>query len=489
MLRALALSVILASTAACGSRDPAPPSQAPPIDAGVDDLPPLFGDDRVAQVLGRDPTRAPRSLAEHEALFGVGRACPREGSREVYVIEEAATRVDGRTIPTSGPVPRVVVTGCSPDASLAGAAVAYGLFTVVSTDPARDPKDPLSRAVVEAMALDRTTGAYQFYVFDPDGMERIVRGLDGRVRTVRATRDGAVSVREDGPSCFGCHVHGEPIMATLADPWTSWVSTRARTPIGSYVGETASIVAEASAPEAKRASFANALEPVVRNAIRELVFGRTGAPGTGIAATTDVRTLLRSVFCETQLQWASANETIPLQLFVDPGAAVGAELARPSAVDAWPALFPVRSEIDLRIEEGLVARSVLSSETVRVVRLLDDARDVLSPARCALLPRVLEGLPEDRAAIDAHVREVLRDAITTLPPPTSAYARALLDRAPIDAPRAAYFADLRARLDAEIATLSKGARAAIEARVRERRLAARAMFPGDVHPLPIAAVP
>lgn len=425
--------------------------------------PAVFGDDRVADTLARDPARAPRTFAEHEALFGVGRACKRADSHEVYVIEENATRFAEVMIPTAAPVPRAIVTGCNPKPeSLDGVAVSFGLMTVMPTDPARLGGDPLARAPIEAMALDRTTGLYNFYIFDDAGVQRIVRE-GSAIKTVVAGRDGTVTTRvEPSARCFGCHVHGGPLMAALADPWTSWVSTRDEEP-GGYSGETAAIVAESNQLKtSKRAAFANALEGVMRNAIRAFVV-------SGLGPRTDRKALLRSVFCETELQWASTFDTVPLQLVVDPAAAAGSGLTRPIATDTFPQLLPIRSEIDLKIEDYLVSNGVLSESTVRAIRLVDDSNDIFSDKRCALYPRAIEN------PTDAGIRAVVRDA-------TNSYGRALLDGREDGGD--AYFTELRARVARELAD-----RPLLEARLRERRARARAMFPGDMHPLPIGAVP
>lgn len=430
--------------------------------------PELFGDDRVADALERDPARAPRTLAEHEALFRIGRQCKRADSREVFVIEERATRFAEVMVPTPAPVPRAVITGCNPTPeSLDGVAVSFGLMTVVPTDPARPASDPLAPTPIEVMARDRTTGLYSFYVFDGDGVQRIVRE-GAAVSTIIGRRDGTTTTRREPTSrCFGCHVNGGPVMASLADPWTSWVSTRSENP-GVYSGETASLVSESNQLETtKRASFANALEGVMRNAIRAFVVD-------GLARSVDVRQQLRSVFCETELQFASTFGSVPLQIAIDPAAAAGSGITGPVATDTFPQLLPIRSEIDLRIEESLVMTGVLDANTVRAVRLVDDENDIFSDKRCAVLARVLEKLPATN--IDGHVRSVLR-AVLTEP-----YALALLDDR--EDGRDAYEATLRKRVEALFRD-----RASLERKLAERRARARKMFPGASHPLPIAVAP
>lgn len=433
-------------------------------EATVSPSPSLFGDDRVADVLQRDPARAPRTLTEHEALFRVGRRCDRTDSHEMFVIEERATRLAEVMIPTSGPVPRVVITGCNPNPeSLDGVAVSFNFMTVIPTDPARPSDDPLAPAPIEVMARDRVTGLYSFYVFDDEGVQRIVRDA-GSVRTLVGRRDGTITTRvESTPRCFGCHVNGGPLMASLADPWTSWVSTRNETP-GKYAGETAALVSESNQlMTSKRASFANALEGVMRNGIRSFVVN-------GLAVSNSLPQHLRSVFCETELQFVSAFDTVPLQLVVDPAAAAGSGITRPIAGDTFPQHLPIRSEIDVRIEDYLVATGVLTAHTVQAIRLVDDQNDIFSEKRCALLPRVLEKLP--KTGIDAYIRSIVRPALS------SPYALARLDDR--EDGREAYFTALRARVEEQLAD-----RALLERTLKERQRRARAMFPGPSHPLPI----
>lgn len=426
---------------------------------------PLFGDDRVADALQRNPARAPRTIAEHEALFRVGRQCARTDSREIFVIEERATRFAEVMIPTAAMVPRAIITGCNPTPeSLDGVAVSFGFMTVIPTDPARPAADPLAPTPIEVMALDRRTGLYSFYVFDDDGVQRIVR--DGAaVSTILGRRDGTITSRtEPTQRCFGCHVNGGPLMASLSDPWTSWVSTRNEKP-ALYSGETGALVSESNQLEtSKRASFANALEGVLRNGIRAFVT-------SGLAPRTPLSQQLRSVFCETELQFASTFETVPMQIVVDPAAAAGSGLTRPLASDTFPQLLPIRSELDLKIEDYLVATGVLSENTIRAIRLVDDENDIFSDKRCALLPRVLEKLP--KRDVDTYVRSIVRSALT------EPYALALLDDR--EDGRDAYFVSLRLRVEAR-----RLDRTSLEQKLEARLRRARLMFPGPSHPLPIA---
>lgn len=406
----------------CSSTSSPQPEQAP---ASL----PLFGDDRVADALTRDPSRAPQTLIEHEALFDVGRTCD-----DVFVVEERATRQHDMTLALDRVVPRVVYGPCR-------SGLVADLFTVAPTDPDRDPADPLVRTSIETMALDRTSHTYSFYVFDAAGVTRIFRDRD-RVRTISATRDGTVRELDAGPRCFSCHVHGEPLMPTPSNPWSNWVSSK-HPKAQSYVDETAAIVG--------KARFADDFEPMVRNSVRAMV----------TASELDAR----SLFCATTVQFA----TSPLALWVDPGAVAGSGIVAPkSDLD----LVPVRADYDLRVEAEAIARGVLRAETVMALRLVDDENDAFSSARCALLPASFS---------EASVRAVLDRAFADRTDPAAMYAKALLSGAGVSEARAVYLEAVRARIAAAGTTL--------EARVASRRVAARALFPGPSHPIPIAALP
>ena len=100
-----------------------------------------------------------------------------------------------------------------------------------------------------------------------------------------------------------------------------------------------------------RKSLASDLEVTTRTALRTLIFGVQGQAGTGLgAALKDGRAaggwarLVNAVFCETSLNYASATDTVPVELFVDPAAVVGAGIVRPASnEDGFPRLLPVRS--------------------------------------------------------------------------------------------------------------------------------------------------
>jgi hypothetical protein len=496
LARRLASATAFVAAAACAPSGPSP-SEEVRGDPSADPEPrfELFGDDRVAEVLRRDPSAAPRTYAEHEILFGIGRSCRGVRSREIFVIEERATRIAERVVPTDRPVPRVVVTGCSGAESSEGAGSAEAnrisaeIFTVVPTDPARPREDPLLPAPIEVIARDLRTGSYSFYVFDDAGVTRVVRDRD-RVRSIFGGRDGSSATTvESGPRCFGCHVAGGPIMPAAADPWTGWISGRTPRATSAFAGETAAIVAESVGTSGRR-GHADALEQIVRNATRALVFAAGDEAIARFRADHDPRSieaLLRAVFCEVELEWASASPRgRPLPLFVDPGAMVGIAFDRPAGA-AGPVSVPIRGEWDRRVEDLLVTRGLLRPETVLSLRLVDDRNDVFSEARCALLPQVLASLDRDRvggAALDAVVRAHVRRALAG-EDPAAVYGRALLDQDGSDAARTALevaraaFAD---RVRARIAELGDDE---LEALAAVRRVAARRLFPADAHPIPV----
>src|SRR5689334_12112109 len=191
-------------------------------------------------------------------------------------------------------------------------------------------------------------------------------------------------------------------MNEMTEPWTNWVSTHKQLPESKLAGETLSIVSEAAAPhtEHNRSSLANDLEQTMRAAIRTWVNGAT--PGTGHGNETllgeqpnGLPGLLNSVFCQTELQYASAFDTTPVELFIDPLAVTGGNFQRPPAdqADLFPILLPVRSEMDKRIELFLQKTGYVSQRAALAVRVWDDENDVFSKARCDLLQDVVKDLP------------------------------------------------------------------------------------------------
>lgn len=481
----------------------------------------LFGDDRVADVLKGHLDKVPRSFQEFEKLFGVGRHCKRPDSKEIFVVEESNSRATGEQHETDQLMPRAIVTGCNTGEGNPEGEPSYMSYSLMaalfsSPDVAGAPNgDPMVFDRVEVMALDRKTGLYNFYVMTPSKdpkkpgiLQRVQLRPDGEVYTY--TKDPAkkrVSTKKSTEQlCHNCHVNMGPLMNEMHEPWTNWVSTHKTLPesASELSGETASIVNEAVSLDGShtRLSLANDLEKTMTAAIRVWNEGLPTAPGAGfIQANIDgdqpqgIDGLLKSVFCETELQYASAFSTVPMELFVDPGAVAGGGFLPPASYggDVFPLLMPVRSDMDKRIEIALIKKKVLSQRTVQAIRLIDDKNDVFSSVRCSMYGDAVAGLPGDPTQVDAYVRSVVRGKIETLIPAGARrnYASILLRDPPAPADqiagaKTAYVTEMKAALTAEFAKLqTKAGRDQLKARSQARKDAARAMFDREANPMPI----
>lgn len=532
--------VILAASlqvVACGDENRTPSPPADPVAAAG-----LFGDDRVGDLLGQHLDRAPASLAQFEELFGVGRRCRREESHEVFIIEEASSRRGGVQKPS--PVqPRAVFTGCSTDAADPKRdQVTASLFVAVISSPDAPHAatgDSMITDDVEVMATDRTSGLYNFYVFRPSSggapgvVQRIVQHPDGTVEERTQGLGQALDTRPaQGRRCLSCHGSFDPLMNELSDPWTHWVSVRTpKAQSTGLTGDTLSIVEEARASDGAhtRVSFASALEVTVRVGLHDLVAGLPERPGSGLGwwvlrggvagaggapvpatptASTmdgtvappapngdevvDARRALRSVFCDTALNFTSPVESAPLELFVDPAVILTEGIARPVIPIAPAALFqmPIRSELDLQMEQFLVARGFLTAPLALAARVVDDRRDALSTTRCALWSQLSPG-PKARGPWVEDVRRVLAAAAAATPAgPKRDYLQALVDPtaspASLEAPRKAYADDVRrwVRDDARLLETDTGRQVLVD-RVKSLKAAAAVLFPTDANPLPV----
>lgn len=478
----------------------------------------LFGDDRVADVLKADLKKVPRSWQEFETLFGVGRACKRTDSKEIYVVEESSTRATGHQEETEMLLPRAVVTGCNTgELNPAGEPLyqSYSLMAALFSSPdvpGAASGDPMVFDRVEVMALDRKTGLYNFYVMTPSEYP----DKPGVLQRIQLRPDDSVYVYTKDPSkskvskkkstdrlCNNCHVNMGPLMNEMHEPWTNWISTHKTLPeaASELTGETRSIVDEAVSIDGTHArlGLANDLEKTMMAALRVWNEGQASAPGSGfVQATIDgdqpggVAALLDSLFCQTELQYASAFGTVPVELFVDPGAVAGGQYQQPASysTDVFPILMPVRSDMDERIETALIKKKVVSQRTAIAIRLLDDKNDVFSSARCNLLPAAKSGMPSDAAKVDAHLRGFLRGQLDQLYQEGARrdYARALLDDALTDMKpyRAAYLtvANIAFARDVERLQTPDG-RVELKSRSQARKDAARAMFARDANPMPL----
>jgi len=478
----------------------------------------LFGDDRVADVLAKDLTKVPKNFQEFEKLFGVGRSCKRTDSKEIYVVEESTTRATGELEETDMLLPRAVITGCNTgEMNPEGEPLyqSYSLLTALFSSPdvpGAKKGDPMVFDRVEVMALDRVTGLYNFYVMTPSKDPK----APGILQRIQLRPDNTVFVYTKDPAkktiskkkstdrmCNNCHVKMGPLMNEMHEPWTNWVSTHKDLPetADGLTGETRSIVSEAVSIDGKhnRLSLANDLEKTMMAAMRVWNEGQLSIPGSGFVQATidgdqpgDTKGMLSSLFCQNELQYASAFGTVPVELFVDPGAVAGGSFQPPSAysIDLFPLLMPVRSEMDKRIETALLKKKIVKQNTAIAIRLVDEKNDIFSKARCDLYATAVEKLPADETKVDAHLRTFLSDKLDRLYGKTGArrdYVNGLLsDAADLKTKRAAYLAEMTTFYKADVAKLQTGeGRSQLKARSQARKDAARAMFDRDANPMPL----
>ena len=164
----------------------------------VDDLAELesiLGDDKVADAFRVNPSGISSKLADMEQFLRVGRACNRRDSKEIFIVEEKNTRLGGVQDETPDLLPRAVISGCSQNpSSTASVRESFDLFLAVVSDRTYPLADPFSTDPVEVMALDRTTGLYNFYILHapekPDSTHREPLRSAGRRRGGEARKGG-----------------------------------------------------------------------------------------------------------------------------------------------------------------------------------------------------------------------------------------------------------------------------------------------------------
>jgi hypothetical protein len=509
-LAALALVGSGLAALGCGAEDPTVGDEDDIAESKT-----IFGDDRVGAALKSNARGVPGSFPEFEKLFKVGRSCARTDSKEIFVVEEESSRATGATKEVTGLLPRTVVTGCNTDKqNPESVRSSFNLMVALVSSPDAPnaaKNDPMVLTPVEVMALDDKTGLYNFYVFESSGagktgtVTRIQRGPDGAIHEYRKEPGKTLKTSDNQDKrCFNCHVNGGPLMNEMTEPWTNWVSTHKQLPESKLAGDTLSIVSEAAAPhgEHNRSSLANDLEQTMRAAIRTWVVGVATAPGSGHGPETlsgvqpnGLAGLLKSSFCETELNFASAFDTVPLELFLDPSAVSGGSYSRPPAdpADIFPILLPVRSEMDKRIELFLQKSGYLSARTISALRAVDDVNDVFSPLRCGLYQEAVKDLPTAPADVDAKVRKAIGDKLRAKVIPAGArfnYISRLIDPAVDDAKvkdaKTLYLAEANKTFAAATALLGTTAgKKQLKARVQARKDAAQKMFPNAANPLPV----
>lgn len=467
----------------------------------------MFGNDRVGRALKDNLGAVPADYPAFEQLFKVGRACARQNSKEIFIVEEAQTRsVDGNTTATAQLMPRAVITGCNTGDTANPASIkeSYSLMAALISDPGNpgaEAGDTMSMGPLEVMAFDDSTGLYNFYVFDQTGpgkpgtVRRLWRGPDGVVNS-RVLVGGETTASPTEPfannACFRCHANGGPLMNELREPWSNWISPKKRIPVSTMSGVTKELV--------DSASLADKLETIIREGTQAYVNGLGPRKGW-LNRVRDGRLpgglpkLFESVFCQTELNYVSADTTrgLPLEVFFEPAVTSGPMFVypRPTTQPApIPFLFPVRSELDYSAERTLIRRGYLTEGMAIAIRLLDDENDIFSPQRCSVfredlapaMARAIEG-EVDRILEPADVKFLVKAAIEKrlssieLPPARRAYLEARLNPGPYQAKLDAYNAELTERF----AALDKS----VEPREAARKAEARAMFPDPSNPLPI----
>ena len=256
------------------------------------------------------------------------------------------------------------------------------------------------------------------------------------MQRVRLMPDNSVLVYEKKPTakrvskapstenrqCNDCHVNMGPLMNEMSEPWTNWVSTHKLLPVDSNIsGETKSIVGEAASLDKShpRLSFANDLEKIMVAGMAAWNEGLPKQDGTVVVGTGFVQAnidgdqpkrvggLLKSLFCETELRYSSGTETVPVEVFADPYV-FGSQLVRPApyGLDVFRTMMPVRSEMDKRIERGLMKKNVVSFATITAIRLFDEKNDTFSGVRCGIYLAVF--CAHDRCALRVRAPRVQR---------------------------------------------------------------------------------
>lgn len=501
----------------------------------------FYGNDRVGAALKGHPEKIPATFLDFEKLFGVGRECKRVDSHETFIVEESQTRLqlnvpeeNMHDVKATKLMPRAVVTGCNTgDLSDPNSVKnSYSLFAALISDPdmhGSPQGDTMRMWPLEVMALDESTGLYNFYVFEPavmpsDPWAEVPLGTKGKVtRIFRAVEDrpgkanqGELKVFQQklepgktvaapvqpaggGKRCFNCHPNGAPLMNEIRDPWTNWVSFKKTLPSATMSGVTQQLVAEAVPnPENGRSSLANDLEPIMRAAIHNYVYGPKSTKTVGWAQKTlngeqpgGLEHMLESVFCQTELNYASATQVWPLETFFDPDAAEKLGLSMPASIGPIPFQMPVRSIRDRETERWLVDHGYLAQPDTLAIRLLDDENDIFSTPRCKVLDSLRGKLPSEPEAVNKAIREAVKSAATTMPwvstqPGRKAYIDALLTPGVRrEVAERAYLAELGGRYNTADKSID-----AVRKKEASRKAKARAMFDNPrSSPLPILDAP
>jgi hypothetical protein len=359
----------------------------------------------------------------------------------------------------------------------------------------------MSMTPLEVMAYDDKTGLFNFYVFTPTAagkpgsVTRFWRAKDGKVMK-RSLVGGSTTPSEPAPhehnACFRCHVNGAPLMNELSEPWTNWISPKKKLPTSTMAGTTKQLV--------DQASLADQLEGIIRAGVSEYINGEHPKDGW-VNRTRDgllpggSPELVKPLFCQTELNYLSADTTlgVPLQVFFDPSVAVAAGITTPDAPAGkapTPFLFPIRAARDEVVERVLIKRDYLTDGMAVAIRLIDDENDIFSTKRCGLFTdSILPEMTKAEAAEVDHqldpkdVKALLNKIITAklpslnLEPARLEYLKARLAGTVHQQKQQAYNAELVQRWGKMDQDIKK--------REAARKALAMKMFPNPANPMPI----
>lgn len=478
----------------------------------IAELDKVLGNDRVARAFRANIGNVSSKLPDVEKALGVGRQCANPATKEIFIIEEKSTRFGGRQQDTLNLLPRAVITGCDVRAS-SDHLGAFELMVAAVSDKDYPLDDPFSIEPVEVMALDETTGLFNFYIIErPEPLHphdratvtRFEERADGQIYRLQKVANRLTTIEvSSNRKCFDCHVNGGPVMNELTQPWSGWVSSAGLYSRPTVTGTTRELVSESRpfAGEHNRSSLANDMERIIRSAIGEWVEGVPGRAGSGLGPQTlagklpgGPGKLMKSVFCETELNFASTFDTIPIQMFVDEFASQFAALQPPINSlqnPKFPVRLPVRSEVDKRIELFLKKQGIIDNNTITAARLVDDANDVFSTKRCGLYPdvlaRIAAGATPNDAARAAIVTTLNADVNARTPAERLIAATLDANTSDDDLARAqdAYMADLTQRFNDDIVKVeSPEGLKELDDRLAARQRAAQALFPSTANVLP-----
>jgi hypothetical protein len=325
-----------------------------------------------------------------------------------------------------GAFPRVVNTICSTDRQKADLA----FFALSFPTQDRTDIDPLN---VEMFAWDGTEKRYRFYKLNPAG-------------------ETTAELDIEPDECRQCHLTPRnldnhkmpmtPIMNELAAPWEHWhaepVTVNHTVPAAIQSAPHYSAIAGSQFRKS-----ASRLEQSIRSAYNQRVaVTRTGLRREKPASVEDAMSLLRPLFCDEQLTYATedgASGLLDAAAVIDEG---WHSVFFVTQGTGWPwpwwndrkirfpadgrgnaiSMIPTRGAADVAYEKQLMNLRGLAPAQVARIRALDWHAPVLSEFRCALftsaLPRVLAEPPIEitESTRNAQLLEPLFEAILTLRP-------------------------------------------------------------------------